>query len=71
MLEARWICGISGDGNIHAFLMHDCYALTHIIRTVAADFLAFTLGIRDFIYNRKFTRVIIKLCLHISESVDS
>ena len=70
MLETGRVRGIAGNGNIHALLVHDGNTLAHIVRTVAAYFRTFSLGVRNLTHGREFAGIIVKLCLHIGETID-
>ncbi len=70
MLEAGRVGGVSGDGNVNAFLPHDRDALADIVGSVDADGCALAFGILEFLDDFKLAGVIVELGLHIGETVN-
>ncbi|RWX47525.1 hypothetical protein H206_06339 [Candidatus Electrothrix aarhusensis] len=71
MLEAGRVGRITGDGDIHPFMMVDSHTLTDIISTIAAYLSPKSLRERFFRHNIQGAAGIIKLGPHIGKAVDS
>ena len=71
MLEAGGVGGVACDGNVDALGVHDGDAFADVIRAVAANIGALTLGVADLSDNRELTGEVIELGLNIGEAVDA
>ena len=71
VLETGGVGGVTGDGDVNAFLVHDGNALTDIVSAVAADVRTFTLGVTNLTDDLEFAGVVVKLGLNIGEAVDT
>ena len=71
MLEAGRIRGIAGDGNIHAFMMHDGNTFSYIIGTVTVHGCTLPCRICGPGNFFQFPAEVIKLRFHISKAVDA
>src|SRR5699024_1648362 len=70
VLEAGGVGGVAGDGNVHAFLVHDGNALADIVSAVAADSSPLAIGVLVLLHNGQLTGVVVELGLHVGEAVD-
>ena len=71
MLEPGGVGGITGDGHIHALVVHDGHALPDVIRAVAADCGPLAFRIFDLPDDLQFAGIVIKLRLDIGEAIDA
>ena len=77
VLEAGRVGGVAGDGNVHALVPHDGNALAHIVRAVAANLGALTVGVLGLVDDGQSViflhvgRQVVILGLHIGEAVDA
>ena len=69
VLKAGGVRGVAGDGNIHALALHYRNALTNVVRTVAADSAAFTVGELHLADNVQPVVFKVKIRFHIGEAV--
>ena len=71
MLETGGVGGVTGDGNVHALLVHDSDAFADVVGAVAAYICP--LGRRSSLYfltTLQFAGVVVKLGLHVGKAVD-
>ena len=71
MLEASRVRGVTSDGDINIFLVHDGNAFLHAVSAIAFNFSTDTLGISDLFYYIDFILRVIILGLYISKAVDA
>src|SRR5699024_904312 len=71
MLETGRVGGVTGDGDIHALVVHDCNAFADVVSAVATDIGALAFGVADLTHDVELAGGIVKLGLHIGEAVDS
>ena len=71
MLEACGVGRVTGDRYVYAFLPHDGYALTYIVGTVAVNLCTGTVRVSDALDLLEFACVVVKLGLHVGETVDA
>ena len=71
VLESGRVGGVTSDGNVNAFLPHDCYALGNVVCAVAVNLSAQTGGVCLAEYFLNLAGVVIHLGLNICKAVDS
>ena len=71
VLEAGGVGGVTGDGNVNTFLVHDSDTLTDIVTAVAADSGPLAVGVLPLLDDLQLAGVVVKLSLHVSEAVDA
>ena len=71
VLESGRVGGVTSDGNINAFLPHDCYALGNVVCAVAVNLSTQTGGVCLAEYFLNLAGVVIHLGLNICKAVDS
>ncbi len=70
MLETRGVGGVSRDGNIDLFMMHDSHTFTHIIRAITTDRRSLSCRIGLLSDNLELAGGVIKLGLNVGETID-
>ena len=70
MLETGRVGGVSGDGNVNAFLPHDGNALGYIVGAVAVHLSAQAVGVGLSPQLLYLAGVVIHLSLYICKSID-
>ncbi|MPN46598.1 hypothetical protein SDC9_194189 [bioreactor metagenome] len=71
MLEAGRVGGVPGNGNIHAFMVHDGNTFLNVVRAVAVNRGAFTVRISGFFHNVQSTSRIVIIGFYIGKTVDA
>ena len=71
MLESGWVGGVTGDGNVNAFLPHDGNALCYVVSAVAVNLCTKSLGVGFSPQLLNLARIVIHLCLYVGKSIDS
>ena len=71
VLESGGVGGISRDGNVHAFMLHNRNAFPYVVRAVATYFCLFAVGVSDGVYNLKLAREIVVFGLDVGKAVDA
>ena len=71
VLETRGVGGVTCDADIHILVPHDSHALANIVCTIAVHFRTGTVAVCLAAYLFQLTRVVVKLSLHIGETVDT
>ena len=71
VLEAGGVGGVTGDGNLHAFLLHDGNAFQHVVGAVALNGGALALGEGLLTDDLQLAGGEVVVGLHIGEAVDT
>ena len=71
MLEAGRVGGVTGDGDVHALVLHDRNALEDVVCAVALNRCALAVGERLLFDNLQLVVEEVVIGLHIGEAVDS
>ena len=71
MLESRGIGGVARNGNADLFQLHDRHAFGNVVRAIAFDLCAGTVGKRLFVDHIHRFRRMIERRFHIGKAVDS
>ena len=71
VLEASGVGGVTGDGDVHAFLPHHCHAFAHVVGTVATDLGTRTIRERNFLDDVELAGEVIEFGFDVGEAVDT
>ena len=71
MLETGWVGGVTGDGNVNLFFLHNCYAFLNVVTAVASYFCFVTVRECNFTNNAQFAGEVVIFGLNIGKAVDS
>src|SRR5699024_9054677 len=71
MLETCWVCGVTCNGNVNAFLPHDSNTFTNVVCSVAVYFCTRSVIVCLTEYFFQLSCVVIVICLNICKSVDT
>jgi len=71
MLESGGVGGVTGDGNVHAFLLHDSNAFENVVGAVALDLGAVAVGEGNFADDGELGGGKVEGSLNVGEAVDS
>ena len=71
VLEACWVSRVTSDGNVYILAPVDSYTLTYVVSTIAVNLCTWAIAIRNALYNLKLARVVVKLGLHVCETIDT
>ena len=71
VLEPRRVRGVTGNGNVNAFMAHDRNALVYVIRAVAAYFRAVAVRVFRFRNDLQLARRVIIFRFNVRKAVDT
>ena len=71
VLETGGVGGVTGDGNVHALVVHDCNAFTNVVTAIAVNGSTLAGGVGNLLDDLQLTGVVVKLSLNIGEAVDT
>src|SRR5699024_7470264 len=71
MLETGWVGGVTGDGNVNLFLLHNSDAFLNVVAAVASYVCLVAVRECNLTDNAQLAGEVVVFCLNIGKAVDS